>query len=50
LKTLKEFRFDRGLRGVTFGQNMLLVSGHGIELKVGQRFDVTWAKDRVAAP
>jgi len=50
LKTLKEFRFDRGLRGVTFGQNMMLVSGLGSELKVGQRLDVTWAKDRVAAP
>jgi uncharacterized protein len=46
LKTLKEFRFDRGLRGVTFGQNMILVSGLGNELKVGQRLDVTWARDR----
>jgi hypothetical protein len=46
LKTLKEFRFDRTLRGVTFGQNMILASGLGGELKVGQRLDVTWARDR----
>lgn len=50
LKTLKEFRFDRRLRGVTFGQNMVLASGLGIELKVGQRLDVTWARDRAPAP
>ena len=49
LKTLKDFRFDRGLRGVTFGQNMVLVSGLGNELKVGQRLDVTWARDRARA-
>jgi uncharacterized protein YcbX len=49
LKTLKEFRFDRGLRGVTFGQNMVLASGLGSELKVGQRLDVTWARDRALA-
>ena len=49
LKTLKEFRFDRGLRGVTFGQNMVLVSGLGNELKVGQRLDVTPARRRAPA-
>ena len=49
LKTLKEFRFDRGLRGVTFGQNLVLASGLGHELKVGQRLDVTWARDRAPA-
>ena len=41
LKTLKEFRFDRGLRGVLFGQNMILSSGLGSELKVGQRLETT---------
>lgn len=50
LKTLKEFRFDRGLRGVTFGQNMVLASGLGNELKVGQRLDVTWTRERAPAP
>lgn len=41
LRTLKEFRFDRALRGVTFGQNLILLSGLGGELKVGQTFEVT---------
>lgn len=41
LKTLKEFRFDRGQRGVLFGQNMILSSGLGSELKVGQRLETT---------
>lgn len=41
LKALKEFRFDRNLRGVLFGQNMILSSGVGNELKVGQQFEVT---------
>ncbi|MET0533199.1 MAG: MOSC N-terminal beta barrel domain-containing protein [Steroidobacter sp.] len=49
LRTLKEFRFDRGLRGVTFGQNMVLASGLGSELTVGQRLDVTWTKDQAPA-
>lgn len=41
LKALKEFRFDRNLRGVLFGQNMILTGGVGNELKVGQQFEVT---------
>ena len=41
LRTLKEFRFNRALRGVTFGQNLTLMSGLGSELKVGQTFEVT---------
>lgn len=41
LRTLKEFRFDRNLRGVLFGQNMILTGGVGNELKVGQQFAVT---------
>jgi uncharacterized protein YcbX len=41
LKALKEFRFDRTLRGVLFGQNMILVSGVGQELKVGQSLQTT---------
>lgn len=43
LRTLKDFRFDRQLRGVAFGQNMVLVSGLGGELKVGQELTVTRA-------
>jgi uncharacterized protein YcbX len=41
LKALKEFRFDRNMRGVLFGQNMILTGGLGQELKVGQQFEVT---------
>jgi uncharacterized protein YcbX len=41
LKALKEFRFDRNMRGVLFGQNMILTGGVGQELKVGQQFEVT---------
>jgi len=42
LRTLKEYRYDSQLRGVTFGQNVIVVDGVGENLKVGQRFDVTW--------
>ncbi|MBL8269160.1 MOSC domain-containing protein [Steroidobacter sp.] len=41
LKALKEFRFDRALRGVLFGQNMILTAGLGKELQLGQQLDVT---------
>ncbi|HEY0941852.1 MAG TPA: MOSC N-terminal beta barrel domain-containing protein [Steroidobacter sp.] len=41
LRTLKEFRFDRNLRGVLFGQNLILTSGLGKELKVGQQLEFT---------
>jgi hypothetical protein len=42
LQTLKEYRFDKELRGVAFGQNVIVVSGVGETLRVGQTFDVTW--------
>jgi len=42
LETLKGFRFDRALRGVTFGQNAIPVDGVGHELRVGQSFDIVW--------
>jgi uncharacterized protein YcbX len=42
LQTLKEYRFDKELRGVTFGQNVIVVKGIGETLRVGQPFDVTW--------
>lgn len=41
LKTLKDFRFDRTLRGAIFGQNMILSSAPGGELHVGQRLETT---------
>lgn len=42
LQTLKEFRFDRELRGVTFGQNAIPIDGVGQSLRVGQEFRITW--------
>jgi uncharacterized protein YcbX len=42
LRTLKEYRFDRELRGVTFGQNAIVVAGEGRRLRVGDSFEVVW--------
>lgn len=42
LRTLKEYRYDSQLRGVTFGQNVIVVEGIGERLNVGQSFDITW--------
>jgi uncharacterized protein YcbX len=36
LRTLAQFRFDRELKGVIFGQNMILIEGLGGQLRVGQ--------------
>ncbi len=37
LDVLKTYRFDRELRGVTFGQNALITAGVGATLEVGDR-------------
>jgi uncharacterized protein YcbX len=42
LETLKRFRFDRALLGVTFGQNAIPIEGVGRELWVGQTFEIVW--------
>jgi uncharacterized protein YcbX len=42
LRTLKEFRFDRELRGVTFGQNAIVVGGAGGQLRVGDTVEIAW--------
>jgi uncharacterized protein YcbX len=47
LHTLKKFRFDRELRGVTFGQNAIPIAGIGRELRVGQEFEVVWKSGTV---
>jgi uncharacterized protein len=41
LRTLRQFRFDRELKGVLFGQNMILIDGIGAQLRVGQEMQVT---------
>jgi uncharacterized protein YcbX len=40
LATLRTYRFDPRLRGVLFGQNLVLVEGAGREIRVGQAFEV----------
>ena len=42
LATLKQYRFDRELGGVCFGQNAIIVRGAGASLRVGQPFEVRW--------
>jgi hypothetical protein len=38
LRTLKRYRWDPSLRGVTFGQNVIVVEGAGRTLRRGQSF------------
>ncbi|MCZ8132467.1 MAG: MOSC N-terminal beta barrel domain-containing protein [Steroidobacteraceae bacterium] len=40
LRTLRTYRWDRELRGVTFGQNVVIAEGAGATLRVGQRLEV----------
>jgi uncharacterized protein YcbX len=42
LRTLKEYRWDKALRGVLFGQNAIVVSGVGERLRVGESFEIAW--------
>jgi uncharacterized protein YcbX len=42
LETLRQFRFDRALRGVAFGQNAIPIDGVGRALRVGLTFDIAW--------
>ncbi len=42
LRTLKEYRWDKELRGVLFGQNAIVVRGAGERLRVGDAFEITW--------
>jgi len=41
LPVLRNFRFDRALRGVTFGENALIVHGTGCEIERGAQCRVT---------
>jgi MOSC domain-containing protein len=38
VRTLRAYRWDAGLRGVTFGQNTIVVEGAGETLRAGMRF------------
>jgi len=35
LRTLMSYRWDKELRGVTFGQNLIVVAGAGASLRTG---------------
>jgi uncharacterized protein YcbX len=39
LRTLKSYRWDAALRGVTFGQNLIVMAGAGAHLRVGQKLN-----------
>jgi uncharacterized protein YcbX len=39
IRTLKAYRWNAALRGVAFGQNLIVVSGEGATLRVGQQLD-----------
>ena len=41
LRTLKSYRWDKALRGVTFGQNLIVVAGAGATLHVGVEFSAS---------
>ena len=42
LRTLKTYRYDAKLRGVTFGQNLIIVAGQGGTLRVGEALQLRW--------
>ncbi len=44
LRTLKTYRHDAGLGGVTFGQNLVIVSGRGSLLRVGETLQLRWRR------
>jgi len=41
LRTLRSYRFSRELKGVMFGQNVILIEGAGRRLQVGQQLEAT---------
>jgi uncharacterized protein YcbX len=42
LRTLRQYRNDRDLHGVCFGQNAIVVAGAGTALRRGQRLVIRW--------
>ena len=42
LRTLRGYRFDRELKGVIFGQNVIVLAGIGSEIAVGDSFTARW--------
>lgn len=44
LRTLRGYRLSRELKGVLFGQNVILAAGAGRQLRVGQELSVEWRR------
>jgi uncharacterized protein len=42
LRTLKSYRYSKALRGVCFGQNLIVVAGVGAQLRRGQTLQLSW--------
>jgi len=42
LRTLRQYRYSAQHKGVLFGQNLMLTTGIGTELRVGQSVGVVW--------
>ena len=42
LRTLKSYRWDTKMRGITFGQNAIIIKGINDELRVGQELEIAW--------
>ena len=50
LRTLRSYRFDRQLKGVLFGQNIIALAGVGSTIAVGDIFEPRWRVDETGAP
>jgi uncharacterized protein YcbX len=50
LTTLRRYRYDRGLRGVAFGQNCIVVSGIGASISVGDEITLDAAASTTQSP
>lgn len=44
LRTLKEYRFDKEMGGVLFGQNAILIAGAGEQIRTGQDVEISWKR------
>jgi uncharacterized protein len=42
IATLKKYRWNAELRGICFGQNVIVIDGVGAQLAVGQSLDIVW--------
>jgi uncharacterized protein YcbX len=48
LRTLKQYRFSREMKGVLFGQNAILMSGLDQSLSVGQPVSISWKREELS--